>query len=921
MTSGSRIIPAAAATLIATLAATAPVGAAPGVPRTRVLPNGMKIVTVEDHTLPLVAASLWVGAGSKHEIESSAGYAHFLEHLIQRGTKTSKAFEYQRLANRWGGSLTVRSNYDRTHLTGTAVPGSAADLIASLADMAFNATLTDEEIDAELGTLSMEIRSHYDDPASVAFLETMRAAFRDHPYRVPLLGNFRTVGRLKRPPIAAFHRNLYVPNNMALAVAGDFTTAALDALIDRAFGGASKSATLPAPPDAPSTFPGHDDIEKRLKVQESWITVSFVGPGYRHPDRPAMEVLARAIADERLVPMRAALRGEGAGTEARVSYYGLEDAGLIYAAAQPLNPLRSYAAATAIVGAIASFKERGLSESDLDAYVERLVSEERIRTERLAERAERLGEAALFGGARYYWDLPIVYERLTVEDIARVAAKYLVVDNLRLVIMVPEKTRPFTDQEKDRFHKVLDGLGKARPGFLPGFGAARYSAREADRITSDAWGHYRDAARPPEPIRATLDNGLTVIVLQDRRHSLTAASLHLPFGSANDPPGREGLAFMAGRLLAQGSPDPVGGAGDGAAGSGPGGDEPDDPPPPASAPFDVQVGRDFSEARLLTTPERLRRSLEALAATIRSPRSGEDAVAAARAIALSAVERAVRDPAGVAMELFQEKVYAGSPYAHPVQGTRPGLEAVKRADLLRLFENHLRPSGAVLVIAGAVEPEEAGRMARGLFGAWRDSTVEGAGTAPAADPAAPPARRTGEFERMMNTPRSHLIVGVASAAIRDPDFAVIRQIGTALTVIGFEDIIFDRRAAFSLSAVPDGLRRAGSLSIGMQTAHRRRDEAVFDVQRLMRRLALEPLGRTDLADFARVQSGRETASLQGILSLASHIGFREVTGLDGLKFRDDLQIEPVPPAKVREVAGRYLDPGQWIVIKVGVPDA
>jgi hypothetical protein len=179
-------------------------------------------VLLEDHALPLVAVSLWVGSGSKDEVESSAGYAHFLEHLIQRGTDSSGPFEYTRKAQRWGGALSVRANYDRTAITLSGVPTSLEDLIQAAASMAFKATLKDTEIDQELGTLSQEIRTYYDLPSSVSLFEGMRAAFPGHPYRFPSLGHFRSVGTLKAEPLSAFYKNLYVPNNMAIAVAGDF---------------------------------------------------------------------------------------------------------------------------------------------------------------------------------------------------------------------------------------------------------------------------------------------------------------------------------------------------------------------------------------------------------------------------------------------------------------------------------------------------------------------------------------------------------------------------------------------------------------------------------------------------------------------------------------------------------------------------
>src|SRR5262245_25218371 len=122
----------------ALLTAWGAVSAAPGVPDSRTLPNGLRMTLLEDHTLPVVSVSLWVGAGSKDESEDSAGYAHFLEHLIQRGTERVGPHEYTRRAHRWGGSIGVHANYDRTSITLTGLPSVLDEMIQAAADMAFH---------------------------------------------------------------------------------------------------------------------------------------------------------------------------------------------------------------------------------------------------------------------------------------------------------------------------------------------------------------------------------------------------------------------------------------------------------------------------------------------------------------------------------------------------------------------------------------------------------------------------------------------------------------------------------------------------------------------------------------------------------------------------------------------------------------
>jgi zinc protease len=909
------------------LAAVAPAPlCAAGVPETRTLPNGLRLALLEDRSLPLVAVSVWVGCGSKDEAETSAGYAHYLEHMIQRGTEGAGAFEYTRRAQRWGGALTVRANYDRTAITLSGVPETLGEMIDAAAAMALKATLKDSEVDQELGTLTQEIRTYYDLPSSVALFETMRAAFPKHPYRVPTLGNFRSVGTLKSEPLTAFYRNLYVPNNMTVAIAGDFDPKTAQARVEAAFGGASKSATLPPRPSPPNVFAGHTDVEKKLDFKESWTALAFMGPGYRHPDRPAFEALAAALADPSSPLPLASVRDQ-AGTLAQASFYGLEDAGLLYVALNPATPQLSYAAATSALRAIVAFRSAGFTDAQARDLVARLLRDERVRATSVTERAERLGEAALFGGVRYYWDRPLVLSRLTAADLNRVAAKYLVPDNCRLVVLVPKETADFPEETKAEFHKVFDTLKAPEQTGPAGLDATVYPPSEASKVDPAAWGRSGGAAALGAPRRTVLKNGLTLLLLEDHRMPLAALSLHLQGGSGDDEPGKEGRAALLLRLLGTHMAQALR-ASPAAAGRRP------------LLP-EAQAGRDLLELRLAGDPADVPAALEALAQSLRDGAGAASDLDRVRQAALQNLTRAEGRADIVGLDLFHEKVYAGHPYAQRPDGTPAGLQALGAADVQALAATLLVPARSVLAVAGDIDASEMGKTVERLFGPWKGSGGKASAsrsaprtasastdTKPASPGEAPEApvfpatagAQAGEFARQVATPQSLAIVGVPGVPLLDGDFDALRYLGAAVTLLGFEEMVFERRAAFSVSGSPEGLKEGGALAIEAAAAHTRRGEAQFELQRLMRRLAVEDLGDADRRALSRIQAGRAAAAAQGAQALASLLAYREAAGLGAAGWRADVTASAPPEAaRLRSLAERLFQPERTIRVVVGPP--
>ena len=124
------------------------------------------------------------------------------------------------------------------------------------------------------------------------------------------------------------------------------------------------------------------------------------------------------------------------GTLGDISLYQFEDAGMLQITFAPSRGEGSYDAARVLLEELTAFKRGGLTEAAIRPLAGQLLRAERLSAERLPDRAERLAESVLFGGLRYYWQLPEIYSRLRPADITRTAQRYLVADNLRLVILL-----------------------------------------------------------------------------------------------------------------------------------------------------------------------------------------------------------------------------------------------------------------------------------------------------------------------------------------------------------------------------------------------------------------------------------------------------------------------------------------------------
>src|SRR6185503_382916 len=233
-----------AVTLAAAASGTAAEAPAPVLAVT--LDNGLRVLLLEDHRSPIVSLQVWYRVGSRNELRGATGIAHFLEHLMFRGTAAHGPGVFARTVERNGGQNNAFTTKDVTSYY-VDIAADRLDLVLELeADRMSNLLLEPKIITSEREVVIEERRTRTeDDPGGFLGEEVSALAFRAHPYGQPIIGWMVDLTRITPEEIAAFYRIYYGPSNAILAVAGDFKATDALAKIKATFGKNPKSAAAP----------------------------------------------------------------------------------------------------------------------------------------------------------------------------------------------------------------------------------------------------------------------------------------------------------------------------------------------------------------------------------------------------------------------------------------------------------------------------------------------------------------------------------------------------------------------------------------------------------------------------------------------------------------------------------------------------
>lgn len=395
------------------------------------LDNGMEVVVLEDHRAPVVVHMVWYKVGSADEPAGKSGIAHFLEHLMFKGTDAFPGSSFSDTVEANGGSDNAFTSWDYTGYFQRVAADRLELMMQMEADRMTGLTLTSEDVLPERGVVLEERNQRTENSPGALFNEQRRAAqYMNHRYGVPIVGWKAEIESLNREDALDFYADHYAPNNAILIVAGDVVPDEVRALAETYYGAIPANPAIEprARPQEPPQL-----AERRLTLADPRVSQPYIARSYLAPERNPGDQKTAAS----LLYLAEILGGEGATSvlgeklefEQNLAIYSsafyndtLLDTSTFTLLMVPAEGVDLMAAENAMDKVIADFIEQGVDPELFESLKMQVRASEIYGKDSIQGRARKYGEALTAGlTIQDVQDWPEVLQSVTREDVIEAA--------------------------------------------------------------------------------------------------------------------------------------------------------------------------------------------------------------------------------------------------------------------------------------------------------------------------------------------------------------------------------------------------------------------------------------------------------------------------------------------------------------------
>jgi zinc protease len=435
-----------AAVFALALGVTLPARAAVFDPTHFTLANGLEVVVVSDHRAPVVTHMVWYRVGAADEPRGKSGIAHFLEHLMFKGTDTLGPGEASRIIAKIGGNENAFTSKDYTAYYQTVAPGALDTVMKIESDRMVNLKLERDHVLSERDVILEERRTRTDNSDAAKFGEQINAAmFLAYPYRIPIIGWEHEIRQLSQEDAIRFYERWYAPNNAILIVAGDVTAETVRAMAEKHYGPIPRRdiAKRDRVKEPPQIAPRRLSM-RSPQIGQARYSRRYLAPSHAYGDTEdnlALDVLTEILGGGTTSRLYRSLVVEAKVAVSAGSWYGGDSIGpsTFGFHASPAQGKTVEDVEAAIEVEIEKLLAEGVSAKELSSAIKRLTRSAIFARDSVTAPARIIG-AALASGASIEdiesW--PDRVATVTTEDVAKAARAVLRIERSVTSTLLPE---------------------------------------------------------------------------------------------------------------------------------------------------------------------------------------------------------------------------------------------------------------------------------------------------------------------------------------------------------------------------------------------------------------------------------------------------------------------------------------------------
>ncbi len=413
------------------------------------LDNGLEVVVIPDHRAPVVTHMVWYRVGAADEKPGKSGIAHFLEHLMFKGTNKIGPGEFSKIIARNGGQDNAFTNQDVTAYFQRVAKDRLPLVMEMEADRMANLKLAEKDVLTERDVILEERRSRVDnDPSSILQEQMLATLYLNHPYGIPTIGWAHEIKNLSRADALEHYKRYYGPNNAILVVAGDITPEEVRKLAEKTYGKVKRVPELKTRqrPQEPEPHAARRIVLKDPRAAQPTMQRYYLAPSYTSAqpgEAEALDLLMRVLAastTSRIYKEVVVNKKKASSAGGWYSGTALDNGRLAVYAVSSGGEAEIAAAEQAIDEVIEDLKTHGITQKELDRAREAAIANRIYAEDSQSALARRYGWALTTGQTiKDVEEWPERLAKVTTEDIVKVARKYLVKKRSVTGILLPEK--------------------------------------------------------------------------------------------------------------------------------------------------------------------------------------------------------------------------------------------------------------------------------------------------------------------------------------------------------------------------------------------------------------------------------------------------------------------------------------------------